>query len=193
MFLIFTENLPSSLYTLGLCQLSLLGYCLPCTEKVTYGFLHLLLLRLSGSPLKRCRRWVLAAIFIFWLSSRIREEMLLNKAKKILHLLLPFLSLEGSLSLPPLFTFRPWWIGQASCSVVIDSTNCQKLFQKWERRDFALQGHIKTWKHKGSAVPDSLQHTVNFGMKSPTDTESANNLKYGNHILPLYFFPCSMM
>lgn len=59
----------------------------------------------------------------------------MNKAKKKSTPLLPFLSLEGSLSPPPLFTFRPWWIGQTSCSVVIDSVKCQKVFQKWERRD----------------------------------------------------------
>jgi len=53
----------------------------------------------------------------------------------------------------------------------------------------ALRGHLKTWKHKGPAVPDSLQHTVNFGIKSPTDTESANNLKYGKKILSFFFFP----
>lgn len=57
-----------------------------------------------------------------------------------------------------------------------------------EKRRSALGGLLKTWKDKGSAVPDSLQHTVNFGMKSPTDTKSAKNLKYGTKILPFFNF-----
>lgn len=64
-----------------------------------------------------------------------------------------------------------------------------KNYSRNEREEILHSEAIsKTWKHKGSAVPDSLQHTVNFGMKSPTDIESANNLKYGNHILLFYFF-----
>lgn len=53
--LIFIENLPNSLYTSILYQLSVLGKYLPCIEKLVLYFIYLLLLHLSSSPLKRCR------------------------------------------------------------------------------------------------------------------------------------------
>lgn len=101
--------------------------------------------------------------------------------------LLPFLSLEGSFSPPPLFTFRPWWIEQTSYSVVIDSVNCQKVFQKWERRDLQSEAISKLGSIKALLFQTLFSTQLILEWKVPQIQSLQTIWNTERKILPFFF------
>lgn len=66
-----------------------------------------------------------------------------------------------------------------------------KNYSKNERAELHSEAISKLGSRK-AVLFQALQCTVNFGMKSPTDTESVNNVKQGKKTVLLFvLIPCS--